>query len=214
MDVKIYRNTRRNSGHVGGFIFEIKKHVLTIILYVIVFVGLILGNFVIKETPDVFAIVKSIFESFVLSVSGQTLFRSFIVQFTANVSVILLNFVFGLCAIGFPMPFFASFLKGISIGALSSFLYSEHGLSGFGFCMLVFFPVQLITTLILIFSGKESVRMSLRLLKILTEQNLKAGERYELKKYIFQFVLWIVITVIISFVSAVLNVYVVRLFDF
>ena len=28
MDVKIYRNRRKKNGYVGGFILEVKKHIL------------------------------------------------------------------------------------------------------------------------------------------------------------------------------------------
>lgn len=214
MDVKIYRNGYKKSGHVGGFILEVKNHVLTITLYIIVFISLISGSFIVKQMPDLYQSVKSVFENYVLSASEQTLLENFAAQLTLNVSVILLNFVFGLCAVGFPIPFLSVLIKGISIGTVSSFLYIEHGLRGFGFCMLVFFPVQLITTLILIFSGKDSVRMSIRLLQTLTEQNIRTGERYEIKQYVFRSVLWFIISVVISFLATVLNVYVVRLFNF
>ncbi len=214
MDVKIYRNTYRKNGHVGGFILEVKNHILTVTLYVVVFIGLVSGSFLIKELPELLQNVKSIFENYISSVSGQTLLKNFVVQLMVNLSVILLNFVFGLCVIGFPIPFFIVLIKGISIGVLSAFLYTEYALNGFGFCMLVFFPVQLITTLVLIFCGKESVRMSIGLLKTLTEQNFRTGERYEIKKYMLQSVFCVLITVGISFISAVLNVYVIRLFNF
>lgn len=214
MDVKIYRNGYRKNGHVGGFILEVKNHILTITLYIVVFICLISGSVVIKQTPDLYHSVKSVFENFISSVSGQTLLKNFVVQLAVNTSAILLNFVFGLCVIGFPIPFFAVLIKGMSIGVISSFLYSEYGLRGFGFCMLVFFPVQLITTLILLFSGKDSVRMSISLLQTLTEKNIRTGERFEIKQYVFRSFIWFVITTVISFLSAVLNVYVVRLFDF
>ena len=214
MDVKIYRNAYRKNGHVGGFIFEVKNHMLTMVLYLIMFACLIFGGFILRKMPDVYNSVKNIFINYISVVSSQTLIKNFTIQLALNASVILLNFMFGLCAIGFPIPFIIVLVKGVSIGVISSFLYGEYGLKGFGFCMLVFFPVQLITTLMLIFSGKDSVRISIKLLQSLTEQNIRTGERYEIKQYFFRSALWFFISIFISFISAVLNVYVVRLFDF
>lgn len=214
MDVKIYRNIRKKNGYVGGFIFEIKKHIFTIVFYMIVIIGLFIGNYVVKEIPEVYQTVKNSFNNFLASVEGQTLMKNFAGQLIVNTATLLISFVFGLCAIGFPIPFLTVFMKGIGIGTLSSFLYAEHRLSGFGFCMLVFYPVQLIITLVLIFFGKESTKMSVQLLKSVTEQSIKQNERHEIKKYAMQFILCLLIVMIVSFISAVLNVYVVKLFDF
>lgn len=214
MDVKIYRNRRSKNGHVGGFILEVKKHILIVIFYFTAISGLFLGSYIVKELPEIFSVVKSTFENFCSSVEDQTLLKNFTLQLVVNVGLLLTNFIFGLCAIGFPIPFLTVFMKGIGIGTLSSFLYAEHRLSGFGFCMLVFYPVQLIITLVLIFFGKESTKMSVQLLKSVTEQNIKQNERHEIKKYAMQFILCLLIVMIVSFISAVLNVYVVKLFDF
>ena len=215
MDVKIYKKKiHRQNGHVGGFIFEAKKHFLIVVLCFVVLTGLITGSILIKRSPDLYETIKNIFQNFISDVSGQTLLRNFTAQIITNSAVIFPIFIFGMCAIGFPVPFFVVFIKGLSIGTISSLLYNEYGLKGFGFCMLVFFPIQLIITLSLIFSGKESIRMSLGLLKTLTEQNLKTCETHETKKYVFLSVMWVLISTFASFVSAVLNVYVVRFFDF
>lgn len=214
MDVKLIRTNRRRNGHVGGFILEVKKHILMLLLLLVVLSGLLLGNFFVKGDTDTYETVKTVFEGYLSSVSGQTLMKNFILQLAVNCTVCVVNLIFGLCAVGFPVPVIILLIKGLSIGALSSFLYAEYALKGFGYCMLIFYPIQIIITLILMSSGKESFSMSVSLLKLLTGQRQKTVYETELKMYMVRFLIYIAVICIISFISAVLSVYVIKLFDF
>ncbi len=214
MDVKLIRTRNPRNNHITGFVFEVKKHMLMSLLFVIILSGLLLGNILIKGNQDTYNSVKTIFENYISSLSGQTLLHIFIIQLAVNLSGVFLNLVFGLCAIGFSVPCISLFIKGLSIGALSSFMYSEFALKGFGYCMLVFFPVQIFMCLILLRTGKDSFEMSFSLLKTLTDRKQKTGEITDIRLYLFRYVFLILLTCVISFVSAVLSVYVVKLFNF
>lgn len=214
MDVKLIRTRKSRNNHITGFIFEAKKHIPMFLMFTIVFSGLISGNIFIKGNADTYNSVRTIFENYISSLSGQTLLSVFLLQIAVNLSGVFLNLIFGLCAIGFPIPCISLFIKGLSIGALSSFMYSEFALKGFGYCMLVFYPVQIIISLILLRSGKDSIDMSFSLLKMLTDRKQKTGETPEIRMYIFRYIFLILLTCVISFVSAVLSVYVVKLFNF
>ena len=113
MDVKIYKKKiRRSNFRTGGFVLEVKKHSCTIVLYLLVLGGLISGSIIAKESSALFNLVENIFESFITKNPGQTLLENFTTQLILNSCVLLLNFIFGLCAIGFPIPFLLSFTKG------------------------------------------------------------------------------------------------------
>lgn len=214
MDVKFIRTNRRKNGHVGGFILEAKKHVTILLLFLVMFSGLLLGNFLVKSDSGTYQAVKNLFDSYLSSLPGQTFLRNFLLQLAINTASLAINLVFGLCAIGFPVPIISTLIKGLSIGALSSFLYMEYALKGFGYCMLVFYPVQIISSLILMSSGKESFGMSVSLLRTLTENRQKIGENNEIKLYLLRFLIFVLISCVLSLISAVLSVYVVKLFNF
>ncbi len=214
MDVKLIRTRNSRNNHVAGFVFEVKKHLLMFLMFIIIFSGLLLGNILIKGNQDTYNSVETIFENYISSLSGQTLVHIFTLQLAINLSGVFLNLIFGLCAIGFPIPCISLFIRGLSIGALSSFMYSEFALKGFGYCVLVFFPVQILMCLILLRSGKDSFEMSFSLLKMLTDKKQKTGEITDIRLYLFRYIVLILLTCIISFVSAVLSVYVVKLFNF
>lgn len=214
MDVKLMQRRRTKNGHVGGFVVQASKHILMMILFAVLFIGLICGNFFVKESENTYETVGNLFQDYISSLSGQTLLRTFLVQSMINIVILALTFVFGLCAIGFPVPIILMLIKGISIGALSGFMYTEYALKGFGYCMLVFYPVQIISCLILLRAGKESFSMSKSIFKILTEQRQKAGDVCDLKLYLLRYFILFIAMIIVSFISAILSVYVIPLFKF
>lgn len=214
MDVKLIRTRKSRNNNVKGFIFDVKKHLIMLLMFFIIFSGLLSGNILIKGNTETYNSVGTIFENYIFSLSGQTLLKVFILQLAVNLSVVLLNLIFGLCAIGFPVPCISLFVKGLSIGALSSFMYSEFALKGFGYCVLVFYPIQILLCLILLKTGKESFKMSFSLLKILIDKKQKTGETSDIRLYLLRYVFLILLTCVISFASAILSVCVVKLFNF
>ncbi len=214
MDVKVIRTKFKRKGHVGGFIFQASKHIWVLVLFAVLFVGLICGNFLLKSSENTYETVKLLFEDYLSSLSGQTLMRNFSTQLVINFAFLLVSFIFGLCAIGFPVPIIINLIKGISIGALSAFMYSQFALKGFGYCMLVFYPVQIVLSVVTLYSGKESFTMSVSIFKHLTGQRQTKDSLCDIKLYALRYLVLSVITAIASFISAVLSVYVTKLFDF
>lgn len=214
MDVKVIRTKLRKRGHVGGFIFQASKHMLTLVMFFVFFLGLLSGNFLVKSSTSTYETVNTLFQNYLQGLSGQTVISSFFSQVLINIILIALCFVFGLCAIGFPVPIILNLIKGISIGALSSFMYAEYALKGFGYCMLVFYPVQIALSLIMLKSGKESFSMSTSIFKILSDSRQKQIGGTEFKAYIIKFLILLVVCIIITLISAVLSVYVIKLFNF
>lgn len=214
MDVKIIRTKGNRRGHVGGFIFEAKKHILMLMMFVLLFSGLILGNFIVSGNENIYESVRRLFTSYVNSLDGQTFIKYFFQNFVVNGGIILINLLFGLCAVGFPVPLISLLTKGISIGALSSYMYGEFTLKGFGYCMLVIYPVQIISCLILLKMGQESITMSVSILKILTEKKLSTSGETDLRRYMIRFIVLIIFCFFLSAVSSVMSLYVTRLFNF
>lgn len=214
MDVKLIKVRRNRNQHVSGFVLQASRHLLMLVLFLILLVGMIAGNFYVKSNEQTYSAVSDIFKNYISTISGQTFIRTFLTQLTVNFTVILLMFVFGLCSIGFPVPVISIIIKGISIGALSAFMYSEYELKGFGFCMLVFYPVQIINSLVLLRAGKESFTMSGSIFRILNERKQNNAQDSNPKKYTMVYIVLGVITIVASLLSAVLSFYIVPLLKF
>lgn len=214
MDVKIIRTNRKRRGHVRGFIFEVRKHALMLLMLLLLVTGLLSGNFTVTGNENTFNSIGDLFSSYIDSLSGQTFLRSFFNNAVVNTGLILINFLFGLCAIGFPIPLISVFVKGLSIGALSSYMYSSFALKGFGYCMLVVYPVQIIACLVLLKTGQESFSMSVSILRMLTERRQNNGSETDIRHYLLRFLAIILISLILSMISAVMNIYITRFFNF
>ena len=214
MDVKIIRTNHKRRGHVSGFIFEVRKHTLILLMFLLLFAGLLCGNFAVSGSESIFDSIGELFSSHITSLNRQTFLKSFFYNAVVNVGLVLLNFIFGLCAIGFPVSLVSVFGKGLSIGALSSYMYSSFSLKGFGYCMLVVYPVQIIACLLLLKTGQESFSMSLSLLRILTERQQSNMLQTDIHKYLIRFIAIIIINLIVSVFSALMNIYVTKFFNF
>ncbi len=214
MDVKILRTNRKRNGHLSGFIFEARKHILMVVMFMILFVGLIMGNFTVAADEGISDSVGNIFSSYINSVGGQTFKKCFLQNLTVNSVMLLINFIFGLCAIGFPVPLMGLFIKGFSLGLLSKYMYESYALKGFGYCVLVIYPVQIAVSMILLKTSQQSVSMSTSLLRILTNRNQSNEKTSEIQKYVAEFFILLVVGAILSCISALLTVYITKYFNF
>ncbi len=214
MDVKFLKVNKRHRGQIGGFVVQAREHVLTLVMFIIMLIGLIFGNFLVKGNESTYETVKGLFENYLSDLDGQTLMSQFLSQSLVNLTFLLLCFVFGLCAIGFPISIITNLVKGISIGALSSFMYSEYTLKGFGYCMLIFYPVQLILSLAMLKTGRESFSMSVSIFKTVTNLSRRQGNEENFKMYLVKFLILLIINLLMSFISALLSVYAVKFFNF
>lgn len=214
MNIKLIDFQGKNKKYFGGFIFQTSRHIQHVLLFVVVFLGLLTGSFFTKADQNTYLSVAKIFNNYIEMISEFTFIKYFMLQLLYNLGVVILNFVFGLCAIGFPVPMMFCLIKGVSIGALSAFLYSEHAFIGFVYCLLILYPMQIINILVLLWSGKESIVMSGNILKQLTDKRQKGNNFCDLKMYITRYLIFIILIIATTLVSSVLSVYVVPLFNF
>ena len=214
MNIKLIDFQGKNKKYFGGFIFQTSRHIQHVLLFVVVFLGLLTGSFFTKADQNTYLSVAKIFNNYIEMISEFTFIKYFMLQLVYNLGVVILNFVFGLCAIGFPVPMMFCLIKGVSIGALSAFLYSEHAFIGFVYCLLILYPMQILNILVLLWSGKESIVMSGNILKQLTDKRQKGNNFCDLKMYITRYLIFIILIIATTLVSSVLSVYVVPLFNF
>lgn len=214
MKIKLINFNHKNNKYFGGFIVQTSRHIQILLLFFVVFIGLLIGSFFVKADQSTYLSVSGIFDNYITFTSDFTFARYLILQIVYNLGIVLLNFVFGLCAVGFPVPVIFCLIKGISIGALSAFLYTEYAFSGFVYCLLILYPMQILNTVVLLWSGKESMVMSGDILKQLLDKKQKNNQNCDMKMYIIRYLIFAVLTVSTALVSTVLSMYVVPMFNF
>ncbi len=214
MKIKLINFNHKNNKYFGGFIVQTSRHIQILLLFFVVFIGLLTGSFFVKADQSTYLSVSGIFDNYITFISDFTFARYLILQIVYNLGIVLLNFIFGLCAVGFPVPVIFCLIKGISIGALSAFLYSEYAFSGFVYCLLILYPMQILNTVVLLWSGKESMVTSGNILKQLLDKRQKNNQICDMKMYIMRYLIFAVLTVSTALVSTVLSMYVVPMFNF
>ena len=214
MKIKLINFNHKNNKYFGGFIVQTSRHIQILLLFFVVFIGLLTGSFFVKADQSTYLSVSGIFDNYITFISDFTFARYLILQIVYNLGIVLLNFIFGLCAVGFPVPVIFCLIKGISIGALSAFLYTEYAFSGFVYCLLILYPMQILNTVVLLWSGKESMVTSGNILKQLLDKRQKNNQICDMKMYIMRYLIFAVLTVSTALVSTVLSMYVVPMFNF
>lgn len=98
----------------------------------------------------------------------QSFFGNALGYFFADALFLLAAYIFGLCAAGLPLVLALPVLRGLGLGAVSGWLFLQHGLSGLGYSILVLYPAAVISMLIMLAACKESMLMSGDMLLVAT----------------------------------------------
>lgn len=214
LDVKLIKIRKNRNRQTRGFIVQANKQIIIIVLFVVFFLGLILGHTFFKSSSYLQNTVNVLFSDYIEEIISKPFIKVLTKEIIFSIMLLLITFIIGLCAVGFPFSVFLLLIKGLSIGALSSCIYTVHGIKGFGFCMLVFYPIQILNCLILLRAGKESFEMSMSILRYITTGRLKVGENADFRVYLIKFLTLTAISSMISLLSAVLLEYITPLLNF
>ena len=192
-----------------GVINTLKKNWKMLFSLIFFAVGLILGAIIIKNNNSfVIDTFMDMFKTYISVKKEQSIGLNFINSLTVNLAFILFSFILGLCAVGLPLISVLPLIKGIGIGMLSGFLYSNFALSGLGYCVLIIYPGLIPATFALMLSCSTGISSSYNMLFSLSSSKSSKGE-LSLKFYCLKFLVIALITVFSSAIDAI----VVRLFS-
>ena len=199
MDVKSLKKKK-----VPGLVIRAREHTVTLGMFCLFFVGIISGALMIRLENPISSLIVSMFRQYNGLIVANGFIKNFAELFFSNVFFVLVLFFLGFSAIGSPFVCIISFVKGVGIGIVSSYLYNNYMLSGFGYCMLIFFPQQIINMLALFIAMNESFVNSKMIFKTIggTNQN-----EFDLKIYSQRYFFVFILEVISSLLGSVLNTY-------
>lgn len=166
--------------------------------------GLVLGAFCAGSADK--ELIKSldfIFVSDFKSRCEQAVLSLFAASLTSNFIFFLVNFLLGLSSWGcVGVPFLIAF-KGFGMGLTGGYLYKSYGMSGAGFFLLVMLLGYVISSLALIFQGKNSILFSNNLFAKIRGVSAKTDET--IYKYIVNNSFMLIALSIGAMTDAILN---------
>ena len=209
MDVKFYHNKKIKNKKIGGFVLEAKKKKVTICMFMLFLCGLIIGAVSVRLDSSVSNVIVSMFKNYNESVNENAFFKNFSNFIFINTLITLSMYLLGLCAIGSPFICFYPFIKGIGIGVVSAYIYKTYLLAGFGYCMFVLYPPQIINMMSIIMASNESYSSSKKLYSIIKSSRT---EDIDLNLYNIRFIIILALSLISSLLGAILKTYLKNLF--
>ncbi len=169
---------------------KIKPDYFTIILATLFLCGVIIGVFFIKNCDDDLKNTFCIFLNNYLSTKSNS---SFIAIFSGVLvlflSFIILEFIFGLSAVGSPFVVLILLLFGVFTGASASCIILNWGLKGIFYLLLVNLPCYTITAAILVKCCCLSIRISSILLNCLLCKDTIKRNFCNFKEYVLNYLI-------------------------
>lgn len=106
--------------------------------------------------------------------------------------LICVEFIFGLCIIGFPFEILMPVIHGAWLGAAMASIDIRYGVKGLGICLIFIIPQALLTSLAVMLACREGVRFSYSISRLVFTskgKNLGASFRVYCYKYVVCFLL-------------------------
>ena len=136
--------------------------------------GMMYGSVLLKsDDSGVLSGLETIQETFIADKSSQSVLQTFLDSALSGSLFLGITFFCGFHALGQPFTFFLLFLRGLGIGSSIGYIYLQYGIQGIGYSFLTILPGAVVSTLALILSGRESVRLSNLLLSCFQKGNSK-----------------------------------------
>ncbi len=128
-------------------------------------------------------------------------------SFFASFTYIVLIFVSGSSVLGVAILPFVIIYRGITYGAMMSFLYNEYALKGIAFNAVMVLPSAAFFVTAMIMAARESLGFSLRIAELTLPRTNPANLFYEFKNYCARYLVICLIIIFSSLVDAFISCY-------
>lgn len=164
--------------------------------------GMIIGAVSLKRADSYLSgAFSDMFSVYIRSKSSQSLGMNFINSLAVNAAFMLAVFVFGLCAVGLPLICILPIIRGVGIGMLSGYLYSNFALRGLGYCVLVIYPGLTPAIFALLLACSAGINSSYEMLLSLSSAKAQRGEG-SIKIYCMRFLIICILIVLAAVTDA------------
>lgn len=173
-----------------------------ILFFVFLLFGLLTGVICIKYgVNSLVDLAADIFNQSRTESSEKGVFEFLFSDFLSSICYLFASFTVGLCAVGIPFLPIIPFVKGIYLGALGGYMYTEYGVSGIGYCALIIYPGAALMLAALIYGCTESMCMSVDICGILLNKTKSISNPNALKMYCIRYAVLVFIMLLAAAVN-------------
>lgn len=189
----MFRVIKRRTAHIQGYYRpENKKgHKTEWILFLIFLSGLVLGAWFVRRNSSILQMLFTLFENYTAVQATQTVIVHFSNAFFKQLLLLLVTYLFGVCAVGVPFLYAVPLCYGAGVGVVSAYLYMQYALKGIGYCALLLYPGYVVSVVSTICACSNGIKMSERILKGLLQ--IETAELFSYRKFNLQYLILVII---------------------
>ena len=147
--------------------------------------------------------LSQIFGTFASARENQKIYVTFLNSLTINLVFLCLPFIFGLGCVGLPVSVIVTVIKGLGLGVIAGYMFSNFAMSGIGYYLLTIFPGAVIADSLLLLACNCSLFMSADILSVMLSKK-QAGANM-LTDYLKKYVILLAGTLIASAADSILT---------
>lgn len=178
---------------------EVKGMIIALALFA---AGMIIGSGLFRSASNGLNDFLSVFDEYIAIRSSAKMHLIFFNSFCMNAICMVVGFFAGLSCFGIPVTIILIALKGLGVGILAGFLFSEYSMSGIGYYLLTILPGGIIANSALLLACNNACFSSIDILA--TVLSKKHADENLIKDYIKKCLIMLIITVIASMIDSVL----------
>lgn len=193
-----------SQNNFGSWLAEQQTVIILITLFL---AGIISGSmYTANEKGKLLTELLELFKNSQLIRADSSFLELFFHSIISNLLFFVPVFIFGTCALGAPVVFGISFLKGLGLGVLTSFIYQSYRLQGLGYNAVILIPGAVLASSALIYACKEGFNMSVSMFRNLFQpSNKKTSNKVTFKLYCMRFGILFIFVILASITDVVTN---------
>lgn len=177
--IKKHRFVKRSRSKKGRFI---KNNQKTVILFFIFIIGVFSGAFSVKNADAQLLVkIKELTESYIALRSSGSILDNFISAAVTDLIFVSISLIFGLCLLGAPVLWALPAFRGLGLGVLLGYIYSNYSVNGLAYAIVSICIPSALSASVLIISCKEGILSVKDLQSAFSEQKeLNVKQYYKL----------------------------------
>ncbi len=175
----------------------------TAIFFTLFVCGLIIGVSIVKKGDSEFIdFFSKLMHNNISAKNDSSWFRCFCGDFLWLFLLVFVDFICGLCGVGFPFIWLIPVCFGGFTGMVLSLFFINYGMTGLGYCALINVPGYAITAATLVKCCCESTKISNEIFFFIIGGNKNEGNKEPLlKDYVINYILLCVPVVLSALIS-------------
>lgn len=194
------------------FVF-LKKNWCSILLSLCFVLGISFGTFNAEENEKLNYLAKNYLIHYMSARTEGSFFTVFSASLLLSAAFLIIIFAAGTSVIGVTLVPILTMLRGVIFGALVSILYSQYELKGIAFNALILIPPTLISVLMMIFAGRESILFSLKVIHITLPQSTPENLSYSFGFYCKRYLIYLIFTLVSALLDGWLSIKLISFFN-